>query len=587
MAHLGNGSSINANKSMIMTSKKSVLQSGARKEAEKSNPRDSREPKRKLWFSSLVLALLIAFILLAFDFSSLTVQQWKLGQVAATDVYSPSRLTITDGTLTVDYLSGEVVVRKGEKITAPICVALNVISDQSRFSALPRTIGFLLLLLVIGHIINKFFKVNDIKWLENKRSLNLFLVTLTLTIMGIKLIGYFGGTFQTFVLLNPVPVASILLALLLGYDASTIATIVLAPIFGIIVAGGGQSMAVAYALLGSFGASLMVGPTSSVRKDIFKATVLLSAVNGTLLFSFILFNYLPGSQVPIAESWALFVSGLLNGALVFLVVTGLVPLLEKSFEVTTVSTLQQLIDPSQPLMKRLISEAPGTFHHSLNVATLAEAAARVIGCSGDLARAGAMYHDIGKLKRPLFFSENQHGGVYYHDNMSPHLSCLIITSHRKDGVEMAEKEGLPESICDIISQHHGTDLVSYFFHGAKQNEGKGEIDEQSFRYPGPKPQSKEAAIVMLADSCEAATRSLQNPTSGTINKLVTKITNDRYIDGQFDECYLNKKEIKMVSECLTLNLAGMYHSRVAYPDENDLIAKPTNRQEQPLSSQVG
>ena len=217
----------------------------------------------------------------------------------------------------------------------------------------------------------------------------------------------------------------------------------------------------------------------------------------------------------------------------------MVPLFEKSFEVTTVSTLQQLADPSQPLMRRLISEAPGTYHHSLNVANLAEAAVKVIGGSSDLARAGAMYHDIGKLKRPLFFSENQHGGVNYHDNISPHLSRLIITSHRKDGIEMAEKEGLPESICDIIAQHHGTDLVSYFFYGAKQSEKKGEqkgeTTEQSFRYPGPKPQTIEAAIVMLADSCEAATRSLENPTSGAINKLVTKITNDRYINGQFDE----------------------------------------------------
>lgn len=587
MAQLTKGATTSPNKSTVLSTKKSILSNTPRRDLEKSNPRASREPRRRLWLTSLVTALLIAFVLLAFDFSSLGVQQWKVGQIAATDVYSPSGLTIKDGALTSSYLSGEVVVRKGEKVTAPICVVLNVISAQSRFSALPRTIGFLFLLLVIGHIINKFFKAREIKWLENKRSLNLFLVTLTLTIFGIKLIGYFGGTFQTFVLLNPVPVASILLALLLGYEASTIATVVLSPIFGIIVAGGGQSMAVAYALLGSFGASLMVGPASSVRKDIFKATVLLSAVNGCLLFSFILFNYLPGAQVPLAESWTLFTSGLLNGALVFLVVTGLVPLFEKSFEVTTVSTLQQLADPSQPLMRRLISEAPGTFHHSLNVASLAEAAVRVIGGSADLARAGAMYHDIGKLKRPLFFSENQHGGVNYHDNISPHLSRLIITSHRKDGIEMAEKEGLPESVCDIISQHHGTDLVSYFFYGAKQSEEKGEIDEQSFRYPGPKPQSREAAIVMLADSCEAATRSLENPTSGTINKLVTKITNDKYINGQFDECHLNKKEIKMVSECLTLNLAGMYHSRVAYPDENDLVAKPINRQDQSLSSQVG
>ena len=135
---------------------------------------------------------------------------------------------------------------------------------------------------------------------------------------------------------------------------------------------------------------------------------------------------------------------------------------------------------------------------------------------------------------------------------SPHLSRLIITSHRKDGVEMAEAEGLPQSIIDIISQHHGTDLVSYFYHGARQQEQKGEITEQSFRYPGPKPQSQEAAIVMLADACEAATRSLDNPTSGSINKLINKITNDRYIDGQFDECHLNKKEIKCISESLLL-----------------------------------
>ena len=275
----------------------------SRKEGDKTNSRSSRDGRKALWFSSLVIALLVAFLVLSFDFFTSRPYQWRIGQIAPWDVYSPVALCVSSPGDSVSYLQGQIIIRRGEKVIPTKFAALSAISKRAEVKPLPRTVGYLLLLLVLGHIINKFFKAMEIKWLEQKRSLNLFLVTIVLTILSMKLIAFFGGDFQTFILLNPVPVATILLSLLLGYEAAVISAIVLSPIFGVIVAGGGQSMAVAYALLGAFGGALMVGPESSVRRDIFKATLLLSAVNGALIISFVLFNYLPGSQVVYGECW--------------------------------------------------------------------------------------------------------------------------------------------------------------------------------------------------------------------------------------------------------------------------------------------
>ena len=197
---------------------------------------------------------------------------------------------------------------------------------------------------------------------------------------------------------------------------------------------------------------------------------------------------------------------------------------------------------------------------------LAEAAAEAIGADGLLARVGAAYHDVGKVRRPYFFVENQLGGDNPHDRISPSLSTLIITSHVKEGIELAKQYKLPAVITDFIRQHHGDDLVKYFYHKAVESDKDGSVDERDFRYPGPKPQTKETAIVMLADAVEAAVRSLSRPTPGRIEGLVRKIIKSRLNEGLLDESDLTLKDSDKVAEAFVQVLSGIYHHRVEYPD---------------------
>jgi len=212
-------------------------------------------------------------------------------------------------------------------------------------------------------------------------------------------------------------------------------------------------------------------------------------------------------------------------------------------------------------------EAPGTYHHSIIVGNLAEAAAEAVGGDALLARVGSYYHDIGKLKRPYFFTENQFTEENPHEKIAPTLSTLIITAHVKEGVELAREAKLPEVIVDLIRQHHGTDLVRFFFHRAAENDKEEQVEEKDFRYPGPRPQTKEAAIIMLADSVEAAVRSLAKPTPARVEQLVRRIIKERLNDGQLDESDLTFKDLDKVADAFVRVLSGIFHTRVEYPDK--------------------
>ncbi len=257
--------------------------------------------------------------------------------------------------------------------------------------------------------------------------------------------------------------------------------------------------------------------------------------------------------------------GFFNGAFSIIFAMGTMPFFEKVFRVTSALKLLELTDLNNKLLKMLLEQTPGTYHHSIMVANLAEAAALDIGADSLLARIGGYYHDIGKVKRPFFFVENLMGKDNQHENLSPNLSAIIITSHVKDGVEIATKHNLPEEIIDIIRQHHGTTLVKYFYEKAKEELGDS-VKENQYRYPGPKPQTREAALVMLADSVESATRSLNNPSPSSIDNLIKKITNDKFIDEQFDECNLTLKEIEKIRNVFSRVLLQMFHRRIEYPD---------------------
>lgn len=259
--------------------------------------------------------------------------------------------------------------------------------------------------------------------------------------------------------------------------------------------------------------------------------------------------------------------GLLSGLLSAVLTIGFLSLFETAFDILSPLRLLELSNPNHPLLRKLLVEAPGTYHHSVMVANLAEAAAEAIGADGLLARVGAYYHDIGKTKRPQFYIENQMQMENPHDKISPHLSKTIILSHPKDGVEMLEEHRIPKPIRDIAAQHHGTTLLKYFYHKAKEINGENQVLEEDFRYPGPKAQFKEAAIVGIADGIEAAVRSLSRPTPGRIESIVRKVIRERLEDGQFNDCDLTMKELELIAQSMCETLQGIFHVRIEYPEE--------------------
>lgn len=264
------------------------------------------------------------------------------------------------------------------------------------------------------------------------------------------------------------------------------------------------------------------------------------------------------------------------GLAVGFVVLGILPFIEKTFRITTSMTLLELADASQPLLRRLQIEAPGTYNHSLQVAVLAEAATEAIRGNSLLSRVGAYYHDVGKIHKAEYFAENQSGGENRHLNLTPSVSLLIIIGHVKDGTEMAREYNLPNSLLPFIQQHHGTTLVEYFYHQArKRDQEQGEdspgVSEMQYRYPGPKPRSKEVAIVMICDAAESACRAMPEPTAGRVEGLVHDLIMRRLLDGQFDECDLTMRELDVIERAVMKALMAIYHGRIQYPSTAALM----------------
>ena len=264
-----------------------------------------------------------------------------------------------------------------------------------------------------------------------------------------------------------------------------------------------------------------------------------------------------------------------GAAVAGLLMTGVLPFLERIFDIQTDISLLELSDANHPLLKELVQRAPGTYNHSINVASMSEAAAEAIGANGLLCRVAAYFHDVGKLRKPEYFIENQAGGANKHDDLAPTMSTLVIIAHVKDGTEIARKHRLPRRITDLIEQHHGTTLVEYFYRRAEQqmlekNENPDQdaaLDEGDFRYPGPKPQTPEAAVMMLADTVESASRALRDPAPARIEGLVKTVAKKKMDDGQFDECQITIEQLNTIAESLIKSLNAMYHARVKYPEK--------------------
>lgn len=299
------------------------------------------------------------------------------------------------------------------------------------------------------------------------------------------------------------------------------------------------------------------------RNDILYSSIYISIMNVILTFSV---GFLLSNSVADVTQKALLacIGSILSGILTI----GLLPFFESTFDVITTIKLLEISNPNHPLLKRLLMEAPGSYHHSILVGNLAEIAAEEVGGNPVLARVASYYHDVGKIKRPYFFKENQLGIDNPHDKITPNLSTLIITSHVKDGVELAKQYKIPKAVRDIIEQHHGTSLVKYFYVTMKNSSERPEdVKEEDFRYPGPVPETKEGAIIMLADAVEAAVRSISEPTKGKIEEMVNKIIKNRLNEGQLDNCNLTLKDINKIRKSFLKVLTGIYHQRIEYPED--------------------
>ena len=360
--------------------------------------------------------------------------------------------------------------------------------------------------------------------------------------------------------LVPVAVASMLIAILINSRLAIITTCFLSVLIGMI-SGNRLDIAGMSLVGGIIGIFAMKGVRR--RSQVITAGLCVGFANMSYLIGMGLIRALD-FKIAITESFFGFTSGLISAV----IVTGVLPIFENIFKVTTDISLLELADLNHPILKEMVMKAPGTYHHSLVVGNLAEAACEAIKANPLLARVSSYFHDIGKIEKAPYFSENQLSSVdSAHDKLSPTMSSLIITNHVKNGVELAKKYKLNRNIIDIINQHHGTGLVFYFFKRALEKVTDEEVGEQSFRYPGPKPQTKEAACVLLADSVEAASRTLDDPTPSRIKGLVRKVINNKFIDGQLDECDLTLKDLERISEVFTHILTGIFHTRVEYPEE--------------------
>ncbi|MGB9709984.1 MAG: HD family phosphohydrolase [Thermodesulfovibrio sp.] len=297
------------------------------------------------------------------------------------------------------------------------------------------------------------------------------------------------------------------------------------------------------------------------RTDIINAGIYIAIANTVSSISILLIM----RDVSFSKIYFSSVFSVINGLTVSAMCFLCLPAIERFFHVTTPLSFIELLDIDHPLMKQLSVEAPGTYHHSMIVGCLAEAAAEVVGVNPLLAKVASYYHDIGKIRMPEYFVENQTGCVSKHEKLNPHLSSMIIISHVKDGVELAEEYNLPEIIKDVIQQHHGTALVTYFYQKALK-EMETPPSEQDYRYPGPKPQTKLAALVMLADAVEAASRTLDDPTPARISGLVDKIVKNIFIDGQLDECEITLKDLSEIKKKFEYILTGIFHRRISYPE---------------------
>lgn len=462
----------------------------------------------------------------------------------------------------------EIIIREGDIVTAEHLAKLQALG-LARVPLPFRSIAGTALLVALLMAVVYFYLYRQHRDIfQNERLLYLlFLIVVTVLVFSKVLIAIRVSQWPEFGDLvgyaAPLAAAGMLVAILLDARLAVVVVATASVLLGMMTGNDFRFFLVGF--VGGIAGVYSVTRLSQ-RADLVYAGAYVAVASAAAILGVGLLTHASWSLV-IASSLAL---GAANGLLSSILTNGSLPFLEHAFRITSAVRLLELGNPGQPLLNKLLMEAPGTYHHSLIVANLAEAAAHAVNADALLARIGSYYHDIGKLRRPYFFIENQVGGENPHDRITPALSTLVLTAHVKDGVEMAREHRLPEPVVEIIEQHHGTSLITFFYHKALEGDAKDTVREEDFRYDGPLPRSREAAIVMLADAVEAAVRALSDPTPGKIEGLVRKLIKEKLADGQLDECDLNFKDLDRIAGAFVRVLTGIFHNRIEYPEMKEI-----------------
>jgi putative nucleotidyltransferase with HDIG domain len=469
---------------------------------------------------------------------------------------------------------GEMIVREGEKITPAHLLKLE--TEATLKESYPQRGMALGMAVIIGILLTLSYRVllgRSKTFQGDSRSLLftgstlllMFLLVLLYKIVAEEMArGFHFFTIGSLLFALPVPLGAILVSIFQGLEVAIAFSLILSILASIALDGGVEFFI--YFLMGSLLAASGVRYCRE-RMVLIKTGIKVGVLNMVMAGSI---QILWGNFSVVTGALSL-IAAFLGGALVGVIATGFLPLIEMLFGFTTDIKLLELSSLDKPILKDLMVKAPGTYHHSVVVSNMVEASAESIDASPLLAKVSAYYHDIGKIKKPIYFVENQRKGDNRHEKLAPSMSSLILISHVKDGVELARQHRLGKEIIDIIKQHHGTSIISFFYQKAmEQAKKKGakspRIKEEDFRYPGPKPQTKEAGLVLVADAVEAASRTLVDPTPARIKGMVLKIINNIFSDGQLDECELTLKDLNHIEKSFTKTLSGIFHSRIEYPE---------------------
>ncbi|MFO7497072.1 MAG: HDIG domain-containing protein [Desulfobacterales bacterium] len=467
--------------------------------------------------------------------------------------------------------AGEMLLREGERLTQVQLLKLQTLQDQTRNTQLwVRSAGTALLILCLLVTACTLHARNHIPGGQDHNKTLLFLATVFLIFLFVAKISFllaraiavnepFGITHSAISYGIPLAAGAMSVCLFLCLDWAIAFSVVTA--VSVAVLFHNRLEIFIYFLINSSMAAYWL-QNCRERRAFIRAGTRLGLLNVVLVTALNLYSG-DVAGIRLLWNWAF---AFLGGVGAGLVAAGIAPLLEVTFDYTTDIKLLELANLDRPILRRLMIEAPGTYHHSVIVGSMVEAAATAIGANSLLAKVCGYYHDIGKIRKPLYFIENQIHGKNKHDKLAPSMSALILIAHVKEGVEIARENKLGQAITDTIRQHHGTSLISYFFEKAKQRRGEENVNIDDYRYPGPRPQTREAGLVMLADVVEAASRTLENPTPSRIQGHVQNLINKVFSDGQLDECELTLKDLHQIAKSFNKILNGIHHHRIEYSE---------------------